>query len=197
MFFNSPEPLVPADQNGKEDVYEYEPAGVGSCASSGGCVSLVSSGTSNRESAFLDATPNGSNVFFLTAATLSPTDNDESFDVYDARECTEASPCLSPQVVHTTSCESTGECKGPPATVPAYVAPATAAPGTGNVVAPAQQVLPSKTTKPATQPKKPTRAQLLAKALKHCHRLKGKHKRQACERAAHKKYGPKKKAKHK
>ncbi len=31
LFFNSSDALVPADVNGKEDVYEYEPAGVGSC----------------------------------------------------------------------------------------------------------------------------------------------------------------------
>ena len=31
LFFNSPDALVPADQNDKEDVYEYEPEGVGSC----------------------------------------------------------------------------------------------------------------------------------------------------------------------
>jgi hypothetical protein len=37
-----------------------------------------------------------------------------------------------------------------------------------------------------------TRAQLLAKALKSCRKNKHKHKRQACERAARKKYGPKK-----
>jgi hypothetical protein len=37
-----------------------------------------------------------------------------------------------------------------------------------------------------------TKKQLLAKALKACKKKKNKHKRQACERAAHKKYGPKK-----
>ncbi len=37
---------------------------------------------------------------------------------------------------------------------------------------------------------KPTRAQLLAKALKKCHRLKAKGKRASCERSARRKYGP-------
>jgi hypothetical protein len=45
--------------------------------------------------------------------------------------------------------------------------------------------------------KKLTRAQKLAKALKACHKLKKKSKRQACEKAARKKYGPKKPAKKK
>ena len=45
LYFNSPDNLVPAAKNGKEDVYEYEPSGVGSCQSaSGGCVSLISGG---------------------------------------------------------------------------------------------------------------------------------------------------------
>ena len=156
-------------------------------------MSLISSGTSGRESAFLDATPEGSDVFFLTAARLSPIDNDDSFDVYDARECTEASPCLSPQVVVEKSCESTEECKGPATTAPVYAPPTTAGPSSGNVPArPGQQVLPSQTTKPPTTTKKPTRAQLLAKALKQCHKLKKKTKRKACEKAAHKKYAAKK-----
>jgi hypothetical protein len=42
-----------------------------------------------------------------------------------------------------------------------------------------------------------TRAQKLAVALKACHKKPNKHKRQACERAARKKYGPVKKAKKK
>ena len=47
----------------------------------------------------------------------------------------------------------------------------------------------------AVKPFKVTRAQLLAKALKACRKKKNKQKRVACERAAHKKYGPP--AKHK
>jgi hypothetical protein len=45
--------------------------------------------------------------------------------------------------------------------------------------------------------KAPTRAQLLAKALKACKKKKGKAKRVACEKQARKKYGPKKVAKKK
>ena len=53
-------------------------------------------GSSDRESAFLEATPDGSNVFFLTEAHLLPQDTDTAFDIYDARECTALSPCLTP-----------------------------------------------------------------------------------------------------
>ena len=58
-----PDDLVAAATNHKEDVHEYEPSGVGSCQSpSGGCVSLISSGSSAKESAFLEATPDASTV---------------------------------------------------------------------------------------------------------------------------------------
>ena len=46
LFFDSPDALVPHDKNGKEDVYEYEPEGLGSCHASPGCVALISSGES-------------------------------------------------------------------------------------------------------------------------------------------------------
>ncbi len=39
---------------------------------SGGCVGLISSGESTEESAFLDASENGDDVFFLTASQLAP-----------------------------------------------------------------------------------------------------------------------------
>ncbi|HEX8714372.1 MAG TPA: hypothetical protein VF706_02295, partial [Solirubrobacteraceae bacterium] len=92
LFFNSSDSLVKQDENnGKEDVYEYEPTGVGSCTSentAGGCVSLVSSGKSDHESAFLDASEGGNDVFFLTSSSLIPSlDTDTAFDIYDARVC--------------------------------------------------------------------------------------------------------------
>jgi hypothetical protein len=99
VFFNSSDSLVPQDTNGTEDVYQYEPPrGEGapvsdSCTSEAldyssaaeGCVSLISSGTSPLESAFLDASESGDDVFFLTSAQLSRRDTDTSVDVYDAR----------------------------------------------------------------------------------------------------------------
>ncbi|MFZ1155610.1 MAG: hypothetical protein WAN93_11970, partial [Solirubrobacteraceae bacterium] len=93
LFFNSSDALVPADTNNVEDVYEYEPPGVGGCTNevstfsprSDGCVGLISSGTSKEESAFLDASENGDDVFFLTTAQLSSQDTDTVPDVYDAR----------------------------------------------------------------------------------------------------------------
>ena len=51
-------------------MYEYEPAGNGSCTAQEGCTGLISSGTSPQESAFLDASENGDDAFFVTAQPL-------------------------------------------------------------------------------------------------------------------------------
>jgi hypothetical protein len=93
LFFNAADALVPQDTNGTEDVYQYEPPGVGNCSAAspgfaprdGGCVDLISSGTSAEESAFMDADEKGENVFFLTASRLTAKDEDTAFDLYDAR----------------------------------------------------------------------------------------------------------------
>jgi hypothetical protein len=94
VFFNAIDSLVPADSNRNWDIYQYEPSGTGDCSASGGaavaqtgggCVSLMSSGTGEEESGFLDASESGDDVFFLTSAGLGGTDEDEELDVYDAR----------------------------------------------------------------------------------------------------------------
>ena len=48
-------------------------------------------GISGKESAFIEATPDGNNVFFVTAEQLVPQDTDTAFDIYDARVCSAAS----------------------------------------------------------------------------------------------------------
>jgi hypothetical protein len=99
LFFNAADALIPTDTNGAEDVYEFEPpsgaeAPAGdSCEESSptytptaaGCIDLISSGTSGEESAFLDASESGNDVFFLSSAHLSPRDVDTALDLYDAR----------------------------------------------------------------------------------------------------------------
>lgn len=95
IFFNSIDSLVAADSNNQWDVYQYEPAGIGDCTgasegsavarTAGGCVSLISSGTGETETGFLDASETGNDVFFLTPAQLSGLDEDSEYDVYDAR----------------------------------------------------------------------------------------------------------------
>jgi hypothetical protein len=113
LFFNSSDALVPSDTNGNEDVYQYEPPGIGDCTEQNpafspaaeGCIGLISSGTSGEESAFLDASENGNDVFFLTSARLSSQDVDTSLDVYDAHVCSADSPCPPPPPAPAPACE--------------------------------------------------------------------------------------------
>jgi DNA-binding beta-propeller fold protein YncE len=93
LYFESRDALSGADENGKRDVYEFEQAGAGTCDSespsfdstSGGCLSLISSGRSKDQSYLLDASADGRDVFFSTRQTLVGWDTSENFDVYDAR----------------------------------------------------------------------------------------------------------------
>jgi hypothetical protein len=135
-FFNSSDALAPQDSNGVEDVYEYEPPGVGDCSTSsatfvavsGGCVSLISSGTSKEESAFLDASENGNDVFFLTSARLSRTDVDSASDIYDAS-------VGGHTVEPSTLIECAGDGCQQPAVPPSHPTPGTALlDGPGNVL---------------------------------------------------------------
>jgi hypothetical protein len=192
LFFNSPDHLVPAATGSKAKVYEYEPAHVGGCAGEGGCVGLLSSGTSDHESAFLDASEGGNEAFFVTAAKLLPQDLDSNFDVYDAHVCEASSPCASPPPPAPAPCQETPElpCKGAAAPAPSYSAPASASVSVAGNIVPKGAALPSKSSKPPVKPE--TRAQKLAKALKSCrHKYKKKGKRHACERAARKKFASK------
>jgi DNA-binding beta-propeller fold protein YncE len=92
LFFESYEALVLRDTNGQKDVYQWEEAGKGSCkatdstfsAGAEGCVELISSGESPRETKFLDASPSGDDVFMVTLSSLVPPDYG-LLDVYDAR----------------------------------------------------------------------------------------------------------------
>jgi hypothetical protein len=183
LFFNAADALVPQDSNSTEDVYQYEPSGVGSCtelastfsSASSGCVDLLSSGTSGEESAFLDASESGDDVFFLTASRLASTDVDSALDVYDARVAG-----ISPAPVNPVECS--GDACQQPATAPSDATPGSLTfNGAGNLAPPAPVVKP--------KARALTRAQLLGKALKACHGKQDKHKRTACERQARKRDG--------
>ncbi len=135
LFFDSRDSLVAADTNeGAEDVYEWEPRGVGSCASEsaeGGCVSLISAGTGLEDSNFLAADPSGRDVFFTTRDQLSLKDHDQLFDLYDARE---GGGIGAETEVERAECQ--GEACQAPVSVPDHPTPATSAPaGEGNVAA--------------------------------------------------------------
>ncbi len=190
LFFDSNDALVPQDVNGTEDVYEYEPAGVGDCGTgsvtysgkSGGCVNMVSSGTSNEESAFLDASESGGDVFFLTKARLVPQDFDNALDVYDAHECTASSPCVAPSPAAPPPCDNADSCKPAQSLQPTVfgAGPSETFSGAGNI---------TPATPAVVKPRALTRAQKLARALLACSREHGRRRRAACLRRARKQYG--------
>jgi len=87
LYFDSQDSLSPFDTNeGVEDVYEFEPQGIGGCKRAGGCVELLSAGREEIDSNFLAADASGKNVFFTSRDRLVPADKDELLDVYDVRE---------------------------------------------------------------------------------------------------------------
>jgi hypothetical protein len=74
------------DSNGYiQDVYEWEPNGVGTCTRAKGCLALISTGASPKDSHFLNASDSGNDAFFLTRDQLVPADKDDFLDLYDAR----------------------------------------------------------------------------------------------------------------
>lgn len=184
LFFNSADALVSQDANGLSDIYEYEPEGVGDCAQGSGCVDLISSGASGEEAGFLDASANGNDVFFITSARLTGSDEDTSYDIYDAHVCSASAPCLQ-QALSPTPCSSGDACKAPPTPQPSSFGPPASATfsGQGNVIAPS--------FKPVKPRSVATRAQKLARALRLCRRRHSHHKRKlaACKRRARHLYG--------
>jgi hypothetical protein len=121
VFFNAADSLVPADADGIVDPYEFEPSGVGSCSPTsagaafsvveGGCVALLGSGaTSAGESAIVDASSSGDDVFLLTANRLSSTDTDSAYDIYDAHVCGSGWACPPAASVTPPPCESASAC---------------------------------------------------------------------------------------
>jgi DNA-binding beta-propeller fold protein YncE len=187
LFFNSSDALLAQDTNGTEDVYEYEPPGSGDCTkesptfdlASSGCVGLISSGASAEESGFLDASEDGSDVFFVTKARLAVQDVDSSLDVYDAHACTASVPCLPAPPLPQPACE--GDACQQPVSPPNDLTPASLTfSGSGNLTPTTAVVAP--------KVKRLTRAQRLAGALKAC-KHKSKRKRSVCEKQARRAYG--------
>lgn len=196
LFFDSPDALVPRDTNGLEDVYEFDPTGVGGCESASesatqvyvselaghlveGCVGLLSAGTSGAESAFLDTSESGADVFFVTSSKLVGEDYDKGFDVYDAHVCSDSVPCVAAVEV-APPCASGDTCKPPPGLQPTtFGAPPSATfEGLGNL---------SPVAARKVGPKKVTNAEKLARALRECRRKRGR-RRVVCERKARRAY---------
>jgi len=148
LYFDSQDALSPADTNrafdtvtaegerleangaGAEDVYEYEPEGVGTCEREGGCIHLLSGGHESGDSNFLAIDETGANVFFTTRDQLVLKDRDDLMDVYDAREFGGI-----PSETETARGECQGEACQPQVSPPNDPTPGSSAfEGAGNVV---------------------------------------------------------------
>jgi hypothetical protein len=192
LFFNSRDGLVQQDTNGNGDVYEYEPAGVGSCVSTSvtfnagadACVGLISSGVAPGPSVFVDASRTGGDAFFTTRERLVGRDVDTAVDLYDAHVCSGSSDCPSEAEV-PPACTTADACRAAPLPQPSiFGAPSSATfSGAGSLTPPP----------PAKAKVTMTRAQLLANALKACRKKhkQTKKRRVSCERQARKRFGAK------
>jgi len=159
VFFDSGDAIVPQDTNGVQDVYEWEQDGVGTCASSGGCISLLSGATSTSDSAFVDASADGSDAFFVTRAQLVPQDGDQLRDLYDAR-----AGGGFPSAPAEVPCEAE-ECLSPPAPGASVTSPVSAVfNGAGNVLAAPP---PAKTVKVKHPTKHKKRSKRAKKRARH------------------------------
>jgi hypothetical protein len=128
VFFDTPEPLIAQDTNRQQDVYEWEReesgSGGGSCPqqipprASGGCVFLLSGGSSSYPSLLVDADATGDNVFFETRGQLVPRDHNDNLKLYDAR--------IGGGFPETSlACTGTG-CQGVPPAPPIFATPSSA-----------------------------------------------------------------------
>jgi hypothetical protein len=163
VVFTSAEPLSEVASNGLSNAYEWHD----------GIVSIVSTGSATAPVEYVVISSSGRDLFFITNQGLVPQDTDGQTDIYDARigggfpvPPAEPQPCKG------------DACQGPlSAPAPALVPGGTATQTAGENLPP-----PAKAS-----PKKLTRAQRLARALKACAK-KPKRKRAACRGSAQKKY---------
>jgi NHL repeat-containing protein len=120
VFFETERGLVPRDSNGAMDVYEWDD----------GQLHLISAGTGQNNSRFLDATPDGSSVFFTTRDQLVGWDKDTALDAYVARiggglpepppapPACEGEACQPPPIVPNDPTPSSANYVGPGDPVP-------------------------------------------------------------------------------
>lgn len=180
VIFDTAEPLLPSlDSNGVTDVYQYR----------AGALSLISGGASARPSSFVEASPDGRNIYFVTTQALSGRDTDNVLSLYDARKGGGfAQPAAS------ASCDEAAECQGM-TTGPAAFAPppSVSFAGLGNLKPPATEGKATQPTKGSGKARAERRRKALRKALRRCRRIHrhNRHKRRVCTRLARKRYGAK------
>jgi sugar lactone lactonase YvrE len=186
VFFDSFDALSPEDSNGVQDVYEWEAPGTTGCSETDadysklneGCVSLISSGHGSSVSEFVDASPNGDDVFFSTGASLVGQDTG-LVDIYDAR----VDGGFPSQPSPPAGCEGEA-CQSLPATPTDLTPSSLVFSGAGNLLGEP----PPAVVRPRA--KAPSRAQKLTAALRAC-RHRPKRRRAPCEAQARKRYAVK------
>lgn len=151
VFFQTTASLVPGDKNDVADVYEWEADGEGTCENggeNGGCLSLISTGTSPEPAYFSDASVSGDDVFFFTTQSLVGQDTDDLSDVYDARV---GGGLAAQYPTAIEPCETGLACRGPNSASPATTSPGTVSfAGPGNLApAPAASFAGPENPKPA------------------------------------------------
>jgi hypothetical protein len=163
VIFDSGSALVSRDTNGEQDVYEWERDGTGSCEEAAGCIYLLSGGTSRSPSWLAGESASGNDVFIITRAQLALEDQNENFDLYDAR-------VGGVQTLAQPECSGTG-CQGVPSAAPVFATPASVTfEGVGNFSAPPKALAPEKKAKQKPRrkkPKKKVKKRRLRKSKKH------------------------------
>jgi len=123
VFFNTDDALVLRDTDNRQDVYEWEATGTGTCqvespdffSFNGDCLGLISSGSSPFDSGLLGVSADGTDAFFFTHDTLSSQDhNGPITKIYDARtdggffEVPKPPPCASSDECHGPGSQAPG-----------------------------------------------------------------------------------------
>jgi hypothetical protein len=126
VFFQTSARLLSADIDGKQDVYEWRAQGSTGCNRKGGCLALISYARSTADEYLYAMTPDGHDVFFLSADTLVPQDPDATPSIYDARVDGGFPPPPNPN----DPC--LGEACQPAAVAPEVATPATSVQKPGN-----------------------------------------------------------------
>jgi hypothetical protein len=162
VFFDTANPILSGAGNGVSNVYEYD----------GGHLSLISTGASEANSFFYDASLSGNDLFFVTTQNLVQSDTGNGMRLYDARV-----DGGFPEPGGPAQCSDEG-CRTAAAGVSAMPPLLTTnSQSTGNL-------LPQKHTVAVL-----ARRQKLERALHACQRKKEARKRAACKRHAHLRYG--------
>lgn len=174
VYFMTSQPLVSTDHNELQDVYEWRSEGSGGCQEASGCLSLISTAEPQSNAYFIDASVNGSDVFFTTRTQLTADGIGETLKLYDARvDGGRSEPAQA--------CTGTG-CQGVPPAPPVFATPSSVTfSGTGNYGPPPPPAAKKSKTKPKSAKCKPPKH---GRNAKHNRCAKKKQPRRARRSAA-------------